>query len=43
MTVLPKVFIIIPVSNGSDHVSEAIDSALSQTYSIIEVIVANDR
>ncbi|MCL2424832.1 MAG: glycosyltransferase [Oscillospiraceae bacterium] len=38
----PLVSIVIPVYNGSDFLEEAIDSALSQTYSNIEVIVVND-
>lgn len=43
MTVFnPKVSIIIPVYNGSNYIREAIDSALSQTYKNIEVIVVND-
>ncbi len=38
----PLISIIIPVYNGSNYVSEAIDSALSQTYDNIEIIVVND-
>lgn len=38
----PKVSIIIPVYNGSNYMREAIDSALSQTYHNIEIIVIND-
>lgn len=36
------VSIIIPVYNGSNYLREAIDSALSQTYSNCEIIVVND-
>ena len=39
---LPKVSIIIPVYNGEKYVSLAIESALRQTYSNLEVIVVND-
>jgi len=38
----PLVSIVIPVYNGADYVSQAIDSALAQTYPNIEVIVVND-
>lgn len=38
----PKVSIIIPVYNGEKYVSEAIKSALNQTYKNIEVIVIDD-
>lgn len=38
----PDVSIIIPVYNGSNYLREAIDSALSQSYRNVEVIVVND-
>ena len=38
----PKVSIVIPVYNGSNYLSEAIDSALAQTYQNTEIIVVND-
>ena len=38
----PKVSIVIPVYNGRDYLSEAIDSSLAQTYKNIEVLVVND-
>jgi len=38
----PLVSIVIPVYNGSNYLSEAIDSALKQTYAHIEVLVVND-
>lgn len=38
----PKVSIIIPVYNGDNYVSLAIESALRQTYKNIEIIVVND-
>jgi glycosyltransferase involved in cell wall biosynthesis len=41
-TALPKVTIVIPVYNGKDFLREAIDSALSQTYPNIEIVVVND-
>ena len=40
--ILPLVSIIIPVYNGQNYIREAIDSALGQTYSNIEIIVIND-
>src|SRR6185312_14318520 len=36
------VSIIIPVYNGAQYLSEAIDSALAQSYQNIEVLVVND-
>jgi len=38
----PLVSIVIPVYNGSNYLSEAIESALNQTYPNCEVIVVND-
>lgn len=38
----PLVSIVIPVYNGSDYLSEAIDSALAQTYPNLEIVVVND-
>lgn len=38
----PLVSIIIPVYNGEKYMRDAIDSALSQTYENIEIIVIND-
>ena len=39
---MPKVSIVIPVYNGVNYMREAIDSALSQTYPNVEVVVVND-
>ena len=38
----PQVSVVIPVFNGSNFLSEAIDSALAQDYPNFEVIVIND-
>lgn len=38
----PLVSIIIPLYNGSNYISEAINCALIQTYKNIEIIVVND-
>lgn len=38
----PLVSIVIPVYNGSNYLKEAIESALSQSYSQIEIIIVND-
>jgi len=42
MSAFPLVSICIPVYNAERYVSEAIESALNQTYPNIEVIVADD-
>lgn len=42
MNYQPKVTIIIPVYNGSNFLSEAIDAALAQTYPNCEILVIND-
>jgi glycosyltransferase involved in cell wall biosynthesis len=42
MNAEPKVSIVIPVYNGANYLKEAIESALAQTYSEIEVLVVND-
>lgn len=38
----PLVSIIIPVYNGANYLKEAIESALSQSYTNIEILVIND-
>lgn len=38
----PKVSIIIPVYGGENHLGDAIQSVLNQTYENIELIVVND-
>lgn len=38
----PLVSIVIPVYNGADYVGEAIESALLQTYTKVEILVVND-
>lgn len=42
MNDFPLVSIVIPVYNGSNYLAEAIDSALEQTYSNVEILVIND-
>lgn len=38
----PLVSIVIPVYNGSNYLKQAIESALTQTYPRVEVLVIND-
>lgn len=42
MPFTPKVSIVIPVFNGANYLRTAVDSALSQTYGNVEVLVIND-
>ena len=42
MNYKPLVTIVIPVYNGTNFMREAIDCALNQTYSNVEIIVVND-
>ena len=39
---MPKVSICLPVYNGEDYLSQAIESALGQTYSDFELLIADD-
>ena len=41
-TGLPKISVIIPAYNSGGTIERAVNSALLQTYSDIEVIVVND-
>jgi glycosyltransferase involved in cell wall biosynthesis len=38
----PKVSVIIPTYNGKEHLGEAIQSVLDQTYQNFELLVVND-
>jgi glycosyltransferase involved in cell wall biosynthesis len=38
----PKVSVLVPCYNGAKTVREAIDSALTQTYPNVEIVVVND-
>lgn len=42
MNIKPKVSILIPVYNGQDYISRAIESCLSQVFKDIELIVIDD-
>jgi chondroitin synthase len=39
---VPKVSVYIPAYNAADYIEEAIESALNQTYTDLEVVVVND-
>ena len=36
------VSVIIPAYNGEQHIAEAIESVLAQTYAAVEVLVVDD-
>jgi glycosyltransferase involved in cell wall biosynthesis len=42
MSKLPKVSAIIPVYNGERYLRQAVESALTQNYTDVEIIVVND-
>ena len=42
MMYIPKISIVIPAYNASNYLAEAIESALAQTYSNVEILVIND-
>jgi glycosyltransferase involved in cell wall biosynthesis len=42
MTYRPKITIAMPVYNGGEYFEQALDSALSQSYDDVEIIVVND-
>lgn len=37
------VSIVIPVHNGQEHIKEALDSCINQTYPTLEIIVVDDK
>ncbi len=39
---MPKISIVIPAYNAANYLSQAIESALGQTYPNVEIIVVND-
>ena len=42
MTTQPKISVIIPVYNASEHLAECLESLLKQTYAAFEAICIND-
>jgi glycosyltransferase involved in cell wall biosynthesis len=42
MTASPRVTVVIPVFNGANYLSQAIESALAQDFDGFEVVVVND-
>lgn len=41
-TLLPTFSVVIPVHNGADTISEAIESVLAQTYQPVQLVVCDD-
>ena len=39
---MPKISILIPVYNGEKYIKKCLDSAISQTYKNIDIIVIDD-
>ena len=42
MSISPDISVVLPVYNGEEHLAEAIDSILAQTFSNFEFIIIDD-